>query len=79
MLVHVTANAEWSNLPLSGLFVQMMERLVEALRPGAPSQALSDLDAELLGIDGLIGELGLFGGPVPLPTILRSCGLTWHS
>ncbi|KAA2315645.1 DUF4159 domain-containing protein [Pseudooceanicola sediminis] len=27
VLFHVTANAEWSNLPLSGLFVQMMERL----------------------------------------------------
>ncbi len=27
VLFHVTANAEWSNLPLSGLFVQMLERL----------------------------------------------------
>lgn len=27
ILFHVTANTEWSNLPLSGLFVQMMERL----------------------------------------------------
>jgi len=27
VLFHVTANAEWSTLPLSGLFVQMMERL----------------------------------------------------
>jgi len=27
VLVHVTANAEWSTLPLSGLFVQMLERL----------------------------------------------------
>ena len=46
---------------LGAALAQMMERLVEALRPGAPSQALSDLDAELLGIDGLIGELGLLG------------------
>jgi hypothetical protein len=28
VLVHTTANAEWSNLPLSGLFVQMLQRLV---------------------------------------------------
>lgn len=28
VLVHVTANAAWSNLPLSGLFVSMMRRLV---------------------------------------------------
>ncbi len=27
VLFHTTANAEWSNLPLSGLFVQMLERL----------------------------------------------------
>lgn len=27
VLFHVTANAEWSNLPLSGLFVEMLERL----------------------------------------------------
>ena len=27
VLMHVTASAEWSSLPLSGLFVQMLERL----------------------------------------------------
>lgn len=27
ILFHVTANAEWSSLPLSGLFVEMLERL----------------------------------------------------
>jgi hypothetical protein len=27
VLVHVTANTEWSNLPLSGLFIQMLERM----------------------------------------------------
>ncbi len=30
VLFHVTANAEWSTLPLSGLFVQMLERLAVA-------------------------------------------------
>lgn len=28
VLFHVTANAEWSNLPISGLFVQMLDRLL---------------------------------------------------
>jgi len=28
VLFHTTANADWSNLPLSGLFVDMLERLV---------------------------------------------------
>ncbi|MDT8857139.1 DUF4159 domain-containing protein [Paracoccaceae bacterium Fryx2] len=36
VLVHVTANAEWSSLPLSGLFVQMLERLAVSTRPAAP-------------------------------------------
>ncbi len=34
VLVHVTANAEWSTLPLSGLFVQMLERLAVSTRAG---------------------------------------------
>jgi len=43
VLFHVTANAEWSTLPLSGLFVQMLERLAISTRP-------SDLNiAELAG------------------------------
>jgi len=42
VLVHVTANAEWSSLPLSGLFVQMLERLAISTRPSAgDAQALA--------------------------------------
>lgn len=43
VLFHVTANAEWSSLPLSGLFVQMLERLAVS-----SAIALPDLD-ELIG------------------------------
>jgi len=39
VLVHVTANAEWSSLPLSGLFVQMLERLAVSTRPTNPDAA----------------------------------------
>ncbi|MEJ6404504.1 DUF4159 domain-containing protein [Yoonia sp. 2307UL14-13] len=39
VLVHVTANAEWSTLPLSGLFVQMLERLAVSTRPASPDSA----------------------------------------
>lgn len=42
VLFHVTANAEWSTLPLSGLFVQMLERL--AMASGSPSQLVQDLE-----------------------------------
>jgi hypothetical protein len=36
VLFHVTANADWSSLPLSGLFVQMLERLAVSTRPAMP-------------------------------------------
>ncbi|MDV7144198.1 DUF4159 domain-containing protein [Tropicimonas sp. TH_r6] len=39
VLFHVTANAEWSSLPLSGLFVQMLERLAISTRPSVPDAA----------------------------------------
>lgn len=32
VLVHTTSNAAWSNLPLSGLFVEMLERIVSTSR-----------------------------------------------
>ncbi len=41
VLFHVTATAEWSTLPLSGLFVEMMERL-------AVSSAAATADAQSL-------------------------------
>ncbi len=45
VLVHVTANADWSTLPLSGLFVQMLERLAVSTRPAAPEA--SDLEGQI--------------------------------
>ncbi len=42
VLFHVTANAEWSTLPLSGLFVQMLERLAVSTRPAAPDAEALD-------------------------------------
>ncbi|MEO1238280.1 MAG: DUF4159 domain-containing protein [Pseudomonadota bacterium] len=36
VLFHVTANAEWSTLPLSGLFVSMLDRLAVSTRPAVP-------------------------------------------
>ncbi|RAI59302.1 DUF4159 domain-containing protein [Roseicella frigidaeris] len=59
VLFHVTANAEWSNLPLSGLFVQMLRRIV-ALSAGIQGV---EGDAPLAPLETLDG----FGrlGPVP--------------
>ena len=54
VLFHVTANAEWSNLPLSGLFVQMLERLAVSTRPATP-------DAEALAGTTWVPRLVLDG------------------
>ncbi|WP_417818029.1 DUF4159 domain-containing protein [Tritonibacter scottomollicae] len=42
ILFHVTANAEWSTLPLSGLFVEMLERL--AVSSAAKPPVAADLE-----------------------------------
>jgi Domain of unknown function (DUF4159)/Aerotolerance regulator N-terminal len=56
VLVHTTANADWSTLALSGLFVQMLQRLI------ALSQGVADIESKealppLQTLDGL-GRLG---------------------
>jgi hypothetical protein len=77
VLVHVTANAEWSSLPLSGLFVAMLERLAVSTRPAMPEAA--DLAGqvwvpeELLDAWGARREAGAVGAsrakcwPAPSP------------
>ena len=44
VLFHVTANAEWSDLPLSGLFVDMLNRL--AIGAGGQGATASDLTGQ---------------------------------
>jgi hypothetical protein len=49
VLFHVSANAEWSSLPLSGLFVQLLERLAvsgRAQRPDAEDLAGTTWETE---------------------------------
>lgn len=56
VLFHVTANAEWSTLPLSGLFVQMLERLAVSTRPARP------VASELAGTTWVVKDaLNAFG------------------
>ncbi|MCW8087269.1 DUF4159 domain-containing protein [Sabulicella glaciei] len=59
VLFHVTANAEWSDLPLSGLFVQMLRRLV-ALSGGVAGNEAEGTLAPVEALDG-------FGRLVPPP------------
>ena len=56
VLFHVTSNADWSNLPLSGLFVDMLNRLV-ALSAGVASTADATILAPAEALDGF-GRLG---------------------
>jgi hypothetical protein len=57
VLFHVTANADWSNLPLSGLFVEMLRRLVELSVGVSSVQGTATLaPAETLDGFGLLSQ-----------------------
>ncbi len=56
ILVHTTANTDWSNLPISGLFVAMLKRIV-ALSQGVVSDNSDVLLPPLQSLDGF-GRLG---------------------
>jgi Domain of unknown function (DUF4159)/Aerotolerance regulator N-terminal len=66
VLFHVTANADWSNLPLSGLFVEMLRRLV-LLSAGVASAEGTVMLAPAQTLDGF----GLLTDPPPAATALR--------
>jgi hypothetical protein len=59
VLFHVTANSDWSNLPLSGLFVEMLRRVV-TLGPSQVTIATTDMN------DGL--EAAPQPGNAPAPS-----------
>ncbi|EBA05220.1 hypothetical protein RB2150_14061 [Rhodobacteraceae bacterium HTCC2150] len=59
ILFHVTANAEWSTLPLSGLFVQMLERLAITTRATTPSEA--DLSGTVWAVEHMLDGFGDLG------------------
>lgn len=66
VLFHVTANAEWSDLPLSGLFVQMLRRVV-GLSAGIQGNEGEAPLAPLETLDGF-GRLGpATPAAIPLP------------
>ena len=57
VLFHVTANAEWSNLPLSGLFVQMLERL--AVSTSGKLEDIQDLEGLIWKPEETIDAFGV--------------------
>ncbi len=60
VLFHVTANADWSDLPLSGLFVEMLRRLVE-LATGVSGSG--DADTSKLAPAETLNGFGQLGAP----------------
>jgi hypothetical protein len=66
VLFHVTANAEWSSLPLSGLFVRMLDRLAVSSRSeGRTAEDLAGttwLPDEVLDAFGRVSEAGVLPG-----------------
>ena len=56
VLFHVTASADWSSLPLSGLFVQMLERLAVSTRQTLP--AAKDLEGTVWTLDRRLDGFG---------------------
>ena len=71
ILFHITATAEWSNLPLSGLFVQMLRRVValSAGVAGAPEG-----EAALAPLESLDG-FGRAAAPPPGATAIAALAL----
>jgi len=57
VLIHVTANTDWSDLPLSGLFVEMMRRVI-ALSHGQAAAAARG-SSGMAALDGLLAPYRL--------------------
>ncbi len=70
VLFHVTANADWSNLPLSGLFVDMLRRLVD-LSAGVAGAG----DDAVLGPAEALDGFGAVVRPPPAATGLTPADL----
>lgn len=66
VLFHVTANAEWTSLPLSGLFVEMLERLAvsTAAKPPRADELEGTVWTPISVLDGFgrLGEAGTLSG-----------------
>ncbi|SFP79782.1 DUF4159 domain-containing protein [Tranquillimonas alkanivorans] len=67
VLFHVTANADWSSLPLSGLFVRMLERLAISSRPMQPSA--EDLAGTVWVPDAVLSAFGQVDEAGQLPGV----------
>ncbi|MFT9359267.1 DUF4159 domain-containing protein [Acetobacter okinawensis] len=70
VLFHVSSTADWSNLPLSGLFVAMLQRLTEHAN-GLSTPADTTLLAPAITLDGE----GMAGPPPPTARAIQGTAL----
>ncbi|MEO0636915.1 MAG: DUF4159 domain-containing protein [Pseudomonadota bacterium] len=63
VLFHVTADATWSNLPLSGTFVAMLNRIVERSKGNGASSGVQVQETAILPPLRTIRADGTFGAP----------------
>ncbi|HEX7777358.1 MAG TPA: DUF4159 domain-containing protein [Parvibaculum sp.] len=73
ILFHVTANSEWSNLPLSGLFVEMLRRVI-ALSQGVASKDQNAGDETTLSPVRSLDGFGRLGNPPATATPVAVAG-----
>ena len=72
-MFHVTADTTWSNLPLSGLFVEMLRKIVGLAGAGTAALDQSDARAETLSPTRVLDGRGAFRAPPPTAQpVLRS-------
>ena len=66
VLIHVTANSDWSNLPLSGLFVEILKRMVE-LAPAVTTSEKTTSATDSTSSNAFVPHSGFdgFGNLVP--------------
>jgi hypothetical protein len=86
VLFHVTANSDWSNLPLSGLFVEMLRRITSLGRMGGPSDTsrtgetkantAPQPDANVLAPFQLLDGYGVLKPPPPMAQALPASELS---
>lgn len=62
-MVHVTADTTWSNLPLSGLFVEMLRKIVALAGTGPAEAQGEDARVETLAPTRVLDGQGVFRSP----------------
>ena len=68
VLFHVTANTSWSNLPLSGLYVDMLRRIIAMSQGVSVTETKADGSLATLSPVRTLDGFGHLGAPPPMAT-----------